>query len=143
MYSKVIKLASIVLLLVGAALTIVVLAGGVTTGVNENLVDPLLYWAYALVAVGVIGAAIVGPVINLIKDPKSMKKSLYTIIGAVIIIGLAYVFAPAKEAIGLVGAQPDHMTLKMTDTLLNLAYIALAGAIISIIVGVIINAVRR
>lgn len=143
MYSKVIKLVSIVLLLVGAALTIVVLAGGVTTGVNENLVDPLLYWAYALVAVGVIGAAIVGPVINLIKDPKSMKKSLYTIIGAVIIIGLAYVFAPAKEAIGLVGAQPDHMTLKMTDTLLNLAYIALAGAIISIIVGVIINAVRR
>lgn len=143
MYSKVIKLASIVLLLIGAALTIVVLAGGVATGVNENLVDPLLYWAYALVAVGVIGAAIVGPVINLIKDPKSMKKSLYTIIGAVIIIGLAYVFAPAKEAIGLVGAQPDHMTLKMTDTLLNLAYIALAGAIISIIVGVIINAVRR
>lgn len=143
MYSKVIKLASIVLLLVGAALTIVVLAGGVATGVNENLVDPLLYWAYALVAVGVIGAAIVGPVINLIKDPKSMKKSLYTIIGAVIIIGLAYVFAPAKEAIGLVGAQPDHITLKMTDTLLNLAYIALAGAIISIIVGVIINAVRR
>lgn len=143
MYAKVVKYLSYVLLLVGAVLTIVVLAGDVDVNQNESLVEPLLYWAYALVAVGIIGAAIVGPVINIINNPKGMKKSLFTIIGAIVVIGLAYVFAPGSEAIGLVGAQPDFATLKMTDTLLNLAYVALAGAIISIIVGIIINAVRR
>lgn len=143
MYGKVIKICSYVLLLIGAALTIVVLAGDVTTGNNENLVEPLLYWAYALVAVGVIGSVLVGPIINMLNNPKNLKRTLLTILGAIVIVGLAYVFAPGSEAVGLVGTQPDNATLKMTDTLLNLAYVALAGSIISIIIGVVIKAVRR
>ena len=120
----------------------IVLFGNVKMGENENLVDPGLYWAYILVGVGILGV-IAGSIISIIDNPKGIKKSIFTIVATVVVIGIAYLLAPGTPAIGLVGIDPSQATLKMTDTLLNLTYILLGAAILSIIAGYIINVVRR
>ena len=132
MYAKVIKIFSYVLLLVGIVLSAIILFGNVKMGQNENLVDPVLYWAYILVGVGLVGA-IVGSIVSIIDNPKGLKKSIFTLVGVIVVIGIAYLLAPGTPAIGLVGIEPTASTLKMTDTLLNLTYILLGGAILSII----------
>jgi hypothetical protein len=45
--------------------------------------------------------------------------------------------------VGYIGEQPDQQTLKLTDTLLNLTYLLAGGAIVSIVVGEVISAVRN
>ena len=141
MYAKIIKIISYVLLLVGIVLSCVVLFGNVKMGENEGLVDPLLYWAYVLVGVGLIGA-IASSIIGILDNPKGLKRSLFTLAGIIVVVGIAYLLAPGTH-VDIVGMEPTQATLKMTDTLLNLTYILLGGAIVSIIAGYIINVVRR
>lgn len=142
MYARIIKILSYVLLLVGIVLSCLVLFGDVKMGQNEGVVDPLLYWAYVLVGVGLLGA-IIGSIVSIIDNPKGLKKSILTLVGVIVVIGIAYLLAPGTPAVGLVGIEPTEATLKMTDTLLNLTYILLGAAILSIIAGYIINVVRR
>ncbi len=54
-----------------------------------NIVDIMIYLAYALLGLGVI-AAIVMPLINSISDPKSLLGGLIGIVFLLIIYGVAY-----------------------------------------------------
>ena len=55
-----------------------------------------------------------------------------------------YLIAPGKEAIGLVSVeQPSKGMLKLTDTILYMAYILVAVAVVAIIVGEVISAIRN
>ena len=51
--------------------------------------------------------------------------------------------AKGNPAIGLTTDQPDFQTLKLTDSILNLTYIVGAAAIVSIIIGEIVMAIRN
>ena len=58
------------------------------------------------------------------------------------IVGVAYVLAPGTPAVGS-SVQTSAGMLKMTDTILNITYFECGAAIVSILVGVVMDAVRN
>lgn len=141
MYAKVIKYISWALLII----SVVIAVWGFVTGFETNdavAVDTLLYWAYAMVAVGIASIVLFGIGITAVNDPKSLIKLGVGVLALLVIIAIAYFLAPGTPAVGLVGDQPADSTLKLTDTILNVTYFAFGCAIISILIGVVVNAVR-
>lgn len=96
--------------------------------------DVLLIWGYIMVALALIATLAFGLWIGVKNDPKILKKlGIGAVVLAVVVLG-AYFLAPGKPAMGML-AQPGASTLKLTDTILNLTYLAGGLAIIAIIVG--------
>ena len=82
-------------------------------------------------------------VIGGINNPKSLVKLLIGLVVIAAIIGVAYILAPGTPAVGYLGEPVSDMTLKLTDTMLNLTYLLCGGAILSLIVGAIVSATRK
>ena len=139
MYRKIIRYILWVLLAVSAVIAIWSYAVGFT----DKAVDKLLYWAYALAIVGIVATVVIAITISAINNPKSLLKMLVGLAVVAVIVGVAYVLAPGTPAVGYLGAEVPAMTLKLTDTILNLTYFACGAAIIVIIGGVIMDAVRN
>ena len=68
---------------------------------------------------------------------------LIFLVGCAVIVGVAYFLAGGDPLVGYIGAQPSEGTLKMTDTILNLAYITCGAAILAIIAGACLEACRN
>ncbi len=143
MYAKIIKYISWALLLVSVIVSVWgFFIKGFEAG-NAVAVDTMLYWAYAMVAIGVVSIVVIGIIISAINNPKSLLKLGLGIVAAIVIVGIAYLLAPGSPAIGLVSNNPPtDTTLKLTDTILNLTYFACGLSIIAIIIGVVVNAAR-
>lgn len=142
MYSKIIKYISWALLLVGVVVGVL----GFIVGFTENdalAVDVLLYWAYAMVGIALGAIVLIGIYVGATTNPKGLMKSGLILLGACAIIAIAYLIAPGTEAIGYNGAPVTGMTLKLTDTVLNLTYLSCGAAILAIIVGSIVSATRK
>lgn len=142
MYSKIIKYISLALLIAG----FVIGALGFIIGFTKNdaiAVDVLLYWAYAMVGITLAAIILIGIYVGAVTDPKGLVKSGIVLVGAVIVIGVAYLIAPGTEAVGYNGAPVTAATLKLTDTTLILTYASCAAAILAIIVGSIVSATRK
>ena len=140
-YSKIFKLIMWVLL----AISVVLLVLGFAIGFEKNdakLVDILFYWTYVMLIVAIIAVVIFGAWIGFKNNPKSLVKIGIGLVGVAVVCALAYLLAPGKEAVGMLD-QPSHSTLKLTDTILNLTYFAGGLAILSIIVGEVVMAVRN
>ena len=73
----------------------------------------------------------------------SADRLLAGIVVIAVIIAVAYVLAPGTPAVGYLGEPVSDMTLKLTDTMLNLTYLLCGGAILSLIVGAIVSATRK
>ena len=132
-----------VLLLVSVAVSIYGFAVGFESN-DAQPVDVVLYWAYALVGIAVVSAVIVSVVINAINNPKSLIKLGIVLLAAAVVIGGAYLLAPGSPAVGLVSAElPSAGTLKLTDTILNLTYLACGAAVLSVVVGEIVALFRK
>ena len=100
-------------------------------------VEALLYWAYAMIGLALVSVVAFGLVIAAVNDPK-------LVVGIVVVAavcGVAYLLAPASPAMGML-QQPSTGTLKLTDTILNLTYLAGGLAILSIIFAEIWSAIR-
>ena len=66
------------------------------------------------------------------------------VVAAAVLFGVCYLVASGAPAVGYSGAKlPSASELKMTDTILNLAYIVGGLAILSIIAGEVIMAIRK
>ena len=76
-----------------------------------------------------------------VNDPKSLLKLVVGIVVVAAVCGVAYLLAPASPAMGML-QQPSTGTLKLTDTILNLTYLAGGLAILSIIFAEIWSAIR-
>lgn len=142
MYSKIIKYISWALLLVGVAVGVL----GFIVGFTENdamAVDVLLYWAYAMVGIALGAIVLIGIYVGATTNPKGLMKSGLVLLGACAIIAIAYLIAPGTEAVGYNGAPVTGMTLKLTDTVLNLTYLSCGAAVLAIIVGSIVSATRK
>ena len=59
------------------------------------------------------------------------------------IIAVAYVLAPGTPAIGYLGNPVSDGTLKLVDTVLNLTYFLFGGALLTLVAGWIIGAIRK
>lgn len=104
-------------------------------------VEALLYWAYAMIGLALVSVVVFGLVIAAVNDPKSLLKLVVGIVVVAAVCGVAYLLAPASPAMGML-QQPSTGTLKLTDTILNLTYLAGGLAILSIIFAEIWSAIR-
>ena len=73
-------------------------------------------------------------------DDAGLKLQMLT----AVLFGLAYLLASGAPAVGYSGAKlPSATELKMTDTILNLAYIVGGAAVLSIIAGEVLMSIRK
>lgn len=136
--NKIIKWITWALMIVGIVFTVLVFA---QSG-QGNSVDLLLYWGYAMLALAIV-AICYGIARDASVNPKTLVKIGIVLGGLVVVVGIAYVLAPGTPAIGYIGAPVSDAALKMTDTILNLTYFALAAAIIVIVYGVIVDSIKK
>ena len=131
--NKFFKWGMIVLILISVA----ILVWGFIKGFVSNdgqAVDLLLYWAYIMVAIAVICCIVIGLIISIKNDPKSLVKLGLILVCAAVLCLVAYLLAPGNFAMGREGMD-SALTLKLTDTILNLTYICGGAAVLAIIVG--------
>ena len=141
-YGKIFKILMWVLLLVSVAILVWGFSTGFETN-NGNAVDVLLYWTYVTLGIALAAALLVGLFIGIKNDPKSLLKLCLGAVAVAVVCALAYVLAPGNPAVSLTMEQPNAGTLKLTDTILNLTYFAGGAAILSIIVGEIVMAIKN
>ena len=138
--NKLSKLIGWVLGILGIVLGIWCLTKGEAS--NEGPVNLLLRYSYFLLIAAVVillGLAIIQTARN---NPKGLLKALCVIVGVAALVAIAYALASSDPIVSL-KKQPDAGTLKLTDTIMKLTYILGGAAIVSIIFGVIRNAINK
>ena len=132
--NKIFKWGLVVLILVSVAL----LVWGFAVGFESNgakPVDVLLSWAGIMLALALIAWIVVGLIISVKNDPKSIIKMAIVLVGIAAVCFVAYLLAKGNPAVGYTGKPVSAGMLKLTDTVLILTAIAGIGAILAIIVG--------
>lgn len=131
--NKIFKWGMVALILVSVAILVWGFAVGFTAN-DAAATDVLLGWAYIMIALALLAWIVIGFIISVKNDPKSLVKMGITLVGIVVVCLVAFFLAKGNPVPGAtLNATPG--ALKLTDTILNLTYIAGAGAILSIVVG--------
>jgi cytochrome b561 len=142
-YAKIFKIVLWVLMI----LSVCVLVWGFFTGFEANdgaATNVLLYWAYIVLGIAILAVVCLGLYITATTNPKGLIKIGIAVVGAAVLFGICYLLASGAPAVGYSGAVPPTATeLKMTDTILNMAYIVGGLAILSIIAGEILMTIRN
>ena len=141
-YEKIIKWVLAVLFVVGIVFSFYGFIVGFESNGNAP-VDNILYCAYAFAAVTILAVLFGVIVIGGMNNPKSLLKLLIGIVAIVAVVAVAYVLAPGTPAVGYLGDPVSDGTLKLVDTVLNLTYLLFGGAIVALIVGWIVGAIRK
>ena len=142
LYAKIFKWVSWALLIVSVGLAVWSFTrfGGSGEGAA---VETMLVWAYVMLGIALVAVLCIGLYIAATTDPKSLVRIGVGLAGAVVLGLIAYVLASGAPAIGYTGATPPTASeLKLTDTVLNLTYILGGAAVVAIIVGEVISALR-
>lgn len=127
------------------AISVILLVWGFVAGFESNggkAVDVMFYWTYIMIALSLIAVVVFGVIISFKNNPKSIVKLGIGIVAVAAICFVVYLISPGKPAMGML-EQPDQATLRLTDTVLNLTYIAGVCAIIAIIAGEIVMSIRN
>lgn len=134
--NKLFKIFMLVLIVVSVVLLVWGFLAGFLTN-DAQPVDALLYWAYVMVGLALAGWVVVGGAIAVKNNPKVLVKAGILLVALVVVCLIAYLLAPGTPAVGRENIMPadSPSVLKLTDTILNLTYIAGIVAILSIIVG--------
>ena len=145
-YAKIIKILLVVLIV----LSVGVLLWGMIKGYpasgdpDNGTVAPLLYWAYIVLGIALFSVICVGLYVTATTNPKGLVKIGIAVVAAAVLFGVCYLLASGAPALGYSGATPPTATeLKMTDTILNLAYLVGGAAILSIIVSEVFMTIRK
>ena len=141
-YEKIIKWVLAALFVLGVVFSFYGFAVGFETNGNAP-VDNMLYCAYAFALVTILAVLFGVVVIGGINNPKSLLKLLLGLVAGGAIIAVAYVLAPGTPAIGYLGNPVSDGTLKLVDTVLNLTYFFFGGALLTLVAGWIIGAIRK
>jgi hypothetical protein len=129
--NKIFKWGMIALIVLSVALLI----WGFTQGFGGSTVDTLLYWTYGMLGLALFCVIVVGLIVSTKNNPKSLVKIGIILVGVAVVCLIAYLLAKGDPAMAYNGPAVSAGTLKLTDTILNLTYIAGAAAILSIVVG--------
>ena len=142
-YAKIFKLCLVALLVV----SVIILVWGFFKGFEANdgaATNVLLGWAYVVLGIALISVVGVGLYVTATTNPKGLIKIGIAVLGAAVLFGLCYVLASGAPAVGYSGAKlPSATELKMTDTILTMAYIVGGAAILSIICGEVLMTIRN
>jgi hypothetical protein len=124
-----------------------VLVWGFFTGFEANdgaATNVLLYWAYIVLGIALVSVICVGLYVTATTNPKGLIKIGVAVVAVAALFGICYLLASGAPAVGYSGAKlPTATELKMTDTILNMAYIVGGAAILSIIFGEIWMTIRN
>lgn len=134
--NKIFKWGMVVLILISVALLVWGFVSGFETSTHEVLppTNALLTWAAIMIGIALFCWIVVGLIVNVKNDPKSLVKMGITLVGIVAVVAVAYLLAKGNPVPGaVVTSTPGE--LKLTDTILNLTLIAGIGAVLAIIVG--------
>lgn len=111
--------------------------------VNQDaMLDSFLYYTYVLVGVALL-AAIILPMINLLSNPKGLKKMLMFLLIAVVLLGVSYALASSDPLVVKVNVEASESALKLTDAGLILTYILSVFAFLAILLGGLVRMVRN
>ena len=141
LYAKIFKWVSWALLIISVGLAVWAFTWFGGSG-EDAAVNTLLVWAYVMLGIALVAVLCVGLYISATTDPKSLVRIGIGLGAAVVLCLIAYFLASGAPAIGLTNVVPTERELKLTDTVLNLTYILGAGAILAIICGEVISAIR-
>jgi ABC-type antimicrobial peptide transport system permease subunit len=141
-YEKIVKWVLALLFAVGVVFSFYGFAVGFESNGNAP-VDNMLYCAYAFALVAVLAVAFGVVVIGGINNPKSLLKLLLGLVAIAAVIAVAYVLAPGTPAVGYLGEPVSDGTLKLVDTVLNLTYFLFGGALLALVGGWVIGAIRK
>lgn len=141
-YEKIVKWVLALLFAVGVVFSFYGFAVGFESNGNAP-VDNMLYCAYAFALVAVLAVAFGVVVIGGINNPKSLLKLLLGLVAIAAVIAVAYVLAPGTPAVGYLGEPVSDGTLKLVDTVLNLTYFLFGGALLALVAGWVIGAIRK
>ena len=145
-YAKIFKIVLWALMILSVAVLLWGMFKGYPATVAEDngTVDPLLYWAYIVLGIALASVICLGLYITATTNPKGLVKIGIAVVAAAVLFGICYVLASGDQAVGYSGAKlPTATELKMTDTILNMAYIVGAAAILSIICGEVLMTIRN
>ena len=126
-------------------ISVILLVWGFAVGFESKdgaAVDTLLRWAYVMVGLAIAAVVIFGLAIGAINDPKSLLKLGIGLVAIAAICFVVYLISPGAPAMGM-AEQPEQSTLRLTDTVLNLTYLAGGLAILSILFSAIWGAIRK
>ena len=141
-YEKIVKWVLALLFAVGVVFSFYGFAVGFESNGNAP-VDNMLYCAYAFALVAVLAVVFGVVVIGGINNPKSLLKLLLGLVVIAAVIAVAYVLAPGTPAVGYLGEPVSDGTLKLVDTVLNLTYFLFGGALLALVAGWVIGAIRK
>ncbi len=143
-YAKIFKILLVVLIVVSVG----VLLWGMIKGYPESgspdngTVAPLLYWAYCVLGIALAAVVCLGLYITATTNPKGLVKIGIAVVAAAVLFGVCYLLASGAPAINC-SKPTTPAELKMTDTILNLAYVVGGAAVLSIICGEVLMTIRK
>ena len=134
--NKIFKLGMVVLILISVA----ILIWGFVAGFEVNKVatpptNTLLTWAAIMIGIALFCWVVIGLIISIMNDPKSLVKMGIALLVVAALCLVAFFLAKGNPVPGYTGKPVSAGMLKLTDTILILTAIAGVGAILSIIVG--------
>ena len=134
--NKIFKLGMVVLILISVAILVWGFSAGFANG-SEALpaTNVLLTWAAIMIGVALFCWIVVGLIVSVMNDPKSLIKMGIVLVCIAALCLVAFLLAKGNPVPGYTGPAVSAGMLKLTDTILILTAIAGVGAILSIIVG--------
>ena len=142
LYAKIFKWVSWALLIISVVLLLIAFPKFGGAG-EEGAVSMLLGWAYAMLGLALVAVLCVGLYVSAVTNPKSLIKIGLVIVGTVVVVLVAYLLASGAQPLAYNGPTPSDSDLKLTDTILNLTYGLGIAAILAIVVGEVMGAIRN
>ena len=134
--NKIFKWGMVVLILISIAILVWGFSAGFATPDKVALpaTNVLLTWAAIMIGIALFCWIVIGLIVSVKNDPKSIVKMGIVLVGIAVVCLIAYLLAKGDPVPGAAVTATDG-ELKLTDTILNLTLIAGVGAIVAIIAG--------
>lgn len=111
---------------------------------GDSSVNTIMAATYGMIALVLLSIVIIVFIVNSINNPMSLVKLVIGIVVIGVIIGGAYMLAPGTALVEFHGdVPPTAGDLKLTDTVLYLAYLAFGATILALVTSWIVGAVRK
>lgn len=134
--NKIFKWGMVVLILISIAILVWGFSAGFATPDKVALpaTNVLLTWAAIMIGIALFCWIVIGLIVSVKNDPKSIVKMGIVLVGIAAVCLVAYLLAKGDPVPGAAVTATDG-ELKLTDTILNLTLIAGVGAVVAIIAG--------
>ena len=134
--NKIFKWGMVVLILISIAILVWGFSAGFATPDKVALpaTNVLLTWAAIMIGIALFCWIVIGLIVSVKNDPKSIVKMGIVLVGIAAVCLVAYLLAKGDPVPGA-AVTSTAGELKLTDTILNLTLIAGVGAVVAIIAG--------